>query len=308
MNTAVQPSLAQRIAALAEEADADVGRLRREYADFDKFVAQRFDRLSEEQQRVVLAAVRADEGTELTSLLERWSRAANVSLRVRVEVLESLEALGCPVDADALGALRQAAEVVRQLDVDELPELGDDEMLAAPLDTAVRALPLPLAVDVARQAALDDLARGLAILRTVRPRVEAAELPVLVDGLAAIPLTGSAVLLLDILSDSPPKALQKAVKKALHQVAGRRLQREPGPASCRDWRRRESLGALSGELYRRLWGPPDPDGSCSVGWWLSDRLLDSQLRRGHSIRQGAPNEPARVARNARIGARAGAAY
>ena len=133
-----------------------------------------------------------------------------------------LDALGGPrVDTDYLEALRKAGEVVRQLDADAPPQLGDDEMLTTPLDTAVRALPLLLAVDVARQVALGDLVRGLAVLRTVRPNVQAADLPVLVDGLAAIPLTGSAMILMEILSDSPPKALQKAVKKALHRLKSR---------------------------------------------------------------------------------------
>ena len=221
VNTAVKPPLAQRIAALAEEADAEVGRLRRGYPDFDKFVSQRFGRLDEGQQRVILAAVRADEGAELAPVLERWGHASEVSLRVRAQAFEVCEALGRPVDADYLEALRQACEVVRELGADEPPELDDDEMLTAPLNAAVRALPLPLAVDVARQAALQDLARGLAVLRTVRPDVEAAELPTLVDGLAAIPLTGSAMMLVDTLSDSPPKTLQKAVKKALHRLKSR---------------------------------------------------------------------------------------
>ena len=221
MNSVVKPSLAQRIAALAEEADADVRHLRRDYADFDRFVTQRFQRLDEAQQRVVLATLRAGEAADLAPMLERWSRASDVSIGVRAAALEILDALGGPVDADYLEALRQAAEVVRQLDADEPPELGDDEMLTAPLDAAVRALSLPLAVDVARQIALGDLVRGLAVLRTVRPGVQAADLPVLVDGLAAIPLTSSAMILMEILSDSPPKALQKAVKKALHRLKSR---------------------------------------------------------------------------------------
>jgi hypothetical protein len=221
VNRVVKPSLAQRIAALAEEADADAGRLRREYADFDKFVAQRFGRLDEGQQRVVLAAVRADEAADMAPLLDRWSRSSEVPLPLRTEALEVLEALGCPLDTDYLEALRQAAETVRQLSMEEPPELDADERLTAPLGTAVQALPLPMAVDVARQAAADDPVRGLAVLRTVRPQVGSAELPTLVDGLASIPLTGSAMILLDILSGSPPKALQKAVKKALHRLKSR---------------------------------------------------------------------------------------
>ena len=221
MNSAVKPSLAQRLAALAEEADAGVPPLRREYAEFDKFAAQRFERLDEGPQRVILAAVRADGAADLAPLLERWSRASAVCLEVRVAALEVLEALRCPVDADCLAASRQAAGLVRQLSVDESPELSEDEMLTAPLDAVVRALPLPLAVDAARQIAQVDLTRGLAVLRTVRPSVEAADLPALVDGLADIPLTGSAMMLMDILSDSPPKALQKIIKKALHRLKSR---------------------------------------------------------------------------------------
>ena len=221
MNSSVKPSLAQRLAALAGEADAGVQPLRREYAEFDKFAAQRFERLDAGQQRVILAVVRADGAADLAPLLERWSRASAVSLQVRVAALEVLEALRCPVDADYLDASRQAAELIRQLSEDEPPELSEDEMLTAPLDAVVRALPLPLAVDAARQIALGDLARGLAVLRTVRPNVEALDLPALVDGLAAIPLTGSAMMLMDILADSPPKALQKTIKKALHRLKSR---------------------------------------------------------------------------------------
>ena len=221
MNSSVKPSLAQRLAALAEEADAGVQPLRREYAEFDKFAAQRFERLDEGQQRVILAAVRADGAAAPAPLLERWSRASAVSLEVRVAALEVLEALRCPVDANYLEASRQAVELVRQLSMDEPPELGEDEMLTAPLDAVVRALPLPLAVDAARQVALADLTRGLAVLRTLRPHVEAADLPPLVDGLAAIPLTGSAMMLMDILAECPPKALQKTIRKALHRLKSR---------------------------------------------------------------------------------------
>ena len=82
MNSVVKPSLAQRIAALAEEADADVRQLRRDYADFDKFITQRFQRLDEAQQRVVLATLRAGEAADLAPLLEHWSRASEVSIGV----------------------------------------------------------------------------------------------------------------------------------------------------------------------------------------------------------------------------------
>ena len=222
MNSVVKPSLVQRIAALTEEADADLRLVRRHYADFDKFIIQRFQRLEEAQQRVVLAILRADEAADLAPLLERWSRSSEVSVEVRIEALEVLDALGRPpVDTHYLEALQRAAEVVRQLDADGPPQLDDDEMLAAPLDAAVRALPLPLALDVSRQVASGDLMRGLAVLRTVRPDVQAADLPLLVEGLAAIPLTSSAMILMEILSDSPPKALQKAVKKALHRLKSR---------------------------------------------------------------------------------------
>ena len=109
MNSVVKPSLAQRIAAMAQEADADAALLRREYADFDKFVGQRFERLDEGQQRVVLAAVRGGEATRLGPVLEGWSRDPEVPLAIRVEAIEILEAMGSPVDSDYLEALRNAA-------------------------------------------------------------------------------------------------------------------------------------------------------------------------------------------------------
>ena len=218
MNRVVKPSLAQRVAAMAQEANADAGLLRREYADFDKFVAQRFGRLDEARQRVVLAAVRADEANHLGPVLESSSRDPEVSLGIRIEALDTLAAVGHRVDPDYLEALRKAAEVARRLAAEEAPELDDAEMLGAPLDAEVRALPVPLAVDVARQAASDDLGRALAVLRTVRSQVEVLDLPVLVDGLASIPLTGSAMMLQEILADSPPKAIQKSARKALHRL------------------------------------------------------------------------------------------
>ena len=114
-----------------------------------------FGRLDEAQQRVVLAAVRSGEGEagRLGDVLERWSRDPEVPLAIRLEALDTLQAAGHPVDAGYLEALRAAAEVARRLDAEEEPELDDAEMLAAPLDAEVRALPVPLAVDVARQAA-----------------------------------------------------------------------------------------------------------------------------------------------------------
>ena len=247
MNSVVKPSLAQRIAAMAQEADADAGLLRREYADFDKFVGQRFGRLDEGQQRVVLAAVRGGEATRLGPVLEGWSREPEVPLAIRVEAIEILEAMGSPVDSDYLEALRNAATVARQLDAEEPPELDDVEMLAAPLDAAVRALPVPLAVDVARQAAARDLARALAVLRTVRPQIETQDLPVLVNGLAAVPLTGSAMMLQDILADSPPKALQKSVKKALHRLKSRGVVFGDSQGT-----RQVVLGNTAGQLERCL--------------------------------------------------------
>ena len=247
LNSVVKPSLAQRIAAMVQEADADAGLLRREYADFDKFVAQRFGRLDEGQQRLVLAAVRADETTHLGPVLEGSSRDPGVSLAIRVEALETLQALGHPVDSSYLEALRKAAAVVRQLDTEEPPELDDAEMLTAPLDAAVLALPVPLAVDVARQAAASDLTRALAVLRTVRPQVETVDLPALVGGLACVPLTGSAMMLQDMLADSPPKALQKSVKKALHRLKSRGVVCDDNQTP-----RQVVLGSSSGDLERCL--------------------------------------------------------
>ena len=247
MNSAVRPPLAQRIAAMAQEAGADAGLLRREHADFDKFVAQRFQRLDESQQRVVLAALRAEEATHLVPVLEGWCHDSEVPLAIRLEALETLEALGYPVDADYLEVLRSAAALARQLDAEEAPEVDDAEALAAPLDAALRALPVPVAVDVARQAAGCDLTRALAVLRTIRPQVETADLPALVDGLASVPLTGSAMMLQDMLADSPSKALHKSVKKALHRLKSRGVVFGDTQAS-----RQVVLGRSAGQLERCL--------------------------------------------------------
>lgn len=247
MNSAVRPPLAQRLAAMAQEAHADAGLLRREHADFDRFVVQRFRRLDEAQQRLVLAALRAAEATHLAPDLEGWCRDSEVPLAVRLQALETVEALGCPVDADYLEVLRSAAALARQLDAEEAPELDDAEALSAPLDAALRALPVPVAVDVARQAAGSDLSRALAVLRTIRPQVEAEDLPALVDGLASVALTGSAMMLQDILADSPSKALQKSVKKALHRLKSRGVVFGDAQAP-----RQVVLGGSSGQLERCL--------------------------------------------------------
>ena len=247
MKSVVKPPLAQRIAEMAQEADADAGLLCRQYADFNKFVTQRFRRLDEAQQRVVLAAVRAGEVSRLGSVLEAASRDPEVPLAIRVEALESLEFIGYPVDSEYMGALRKATDAARRLDAAEAPELDDAEMLMAPLDANVRALPVPLAVDVARQAAVADLTRALAVLRTIRPQVETVDLPALVEGLAAVPLTGSAMMLQEILADSAPKALQKSVKKALHRLKSRGVAFGDNQAP-----RQVVLGHSGGQLERCL--------------------------------------------------------
>ena len=247
MNSVVKPSLAQRVAAMARESDAQPELLRREYADFDRFVTQRFGRLDAAQQRVVLAAVRCGEAGRLGAALERWSRDPEVPLAIRLEALDTLQAVGHPVDSAYLEALRHAAEMARRLDAEEALELDDAEMLTAPLDAEVRALPVALAVDVARQAADGDPVRALAVLRTLRAQLEPAEFGALVDGLAAVALTGSAMMLQEILADSPSKAVQKSVKKALHRL------RSQGVIFSDDQTPRQVvLGGSGGRLERCL--------------------------------------------------------
>ena len=157
----------------------------------------------------------------------------------------------------------------------------------------VRALPLPLAVDVARQAAASDLARALAVLRTVRPQIETQDLPVLVNGLAAVPLTGSAMMLQDILADSPPKALQKSVKKALHRLKSRGVVFGDSQGT-----RQVVLGNTAGQLERCLASFIDATGDRMILMnpyqarrRLPDRLPGSQLRYRHPFCESPPGKP-----------------
>ena len=297
MNSVIKPSLPQRVAAMAQEADADAGILRRDYADFDKFVTQRFRRLDEAQQRVVLAAVRAGEAGRLGPVLEGASHDPEVPLSIRAGALETLAAVGHSVDTDYLEALRKAAEVARQLDAEEAPELNEAEMLTPPLDADVRALPVPLAVDVARQAAAADLAQGLVVLRTLRPQVETVDLPTLVDGLAAVPLTGSAMMLQEMLADSPPKALQKSVKKALHRLKSRGVVFDDSQAP-----RQIVLGNSGGHLERCLASFIDATGDRMIlmirarpggGYHIAYLVLNygTGIRMAHALQAGRRELP-----------------
>jgi hypothetical protein len=75
-----------------------------------------------------------------------------------------------------------------------------------------------LRLDVAGALGVEHADLTLAVLRATRPAASGPDVLTLVDALADIPLTGSALLLQEILAETTDKVLQKAIKKALHRL------------------------------------------------------------------------------------------
>jgi hypothetical protein len=71
---------------------------------------------------------------------------------------------------------------------------------------------------VARALGVEHADLALAVLRAVRPAAGGREALTFVEALGDIPLTGSALLLQEILVETTDKGLQKAIKKTLHRL------------------------------------------------------------------------------------------
>ena len=206
MDAATKSPLASRIGALAEagidfssapdEARTTLHSLRQEYPELRKFLEHRFARLSTAQQQMVLTLLEVSPEPELVPLLQQWSRSAALPLHTRARAIEVQEQAHGSVDPAYRDGLGQAARLLSQLRTAEPSPLDEHDALASPWAEALAQLPLALQLDVARELG-----------------VEYADL-----ALADIPLTGSAMLLQELLGETADKGLQKAIKKALHRL------------------------------------------------------------------------------------------
>lgn len=222
------PSLSAKMAELAAtlpeegpaaaEARAILDDLRHAYAEFDKFIARRFTRLPEAQQQVLLALLQGAQADECVALCRQWSSDTAVSLSIRARALTAQERLGSPVDAQYRETLLQAAQTLDQLRGAEPPPLTDTGELQHVWQEAVLNLPFSLALDLARDLTADQPHIALAVVRSLHPIVDTRDCPALVDCLANIPLAESVTLLQNLYADTTDKALQKAIRTALHRL------------------------------------------------------------------------------------------
>jgi hypothetical protein len=227
MDTATKLPLAARIGALAEtgidfSSAPDAARttlhsLRQEYPELRKFLEHRFPRLAAAQQQVVLALLAAAPAPDLAPLLQQWSRSAALPLQARARASEVQEQAYEPVDPAYRDDLVRAVRLLHELRTAEPSPLDEHDALASPWAEELARLPLALRLDVARELGVEHADLTLAVLRAARPAASGPDALVLVDALADIPLTGSAMLLQDILAETTDKGLQKAIKKALHR-------------------------------------------------------------------------------------------
>ena len=224
MDTATKSPLAVRIGALAEagidfssapdEARTTLHSLRQEYPELRKFLEHRFARLSEAQQQMVLTLLEVAPAPDLGPRLQQWSHSAALPLPTRARAIEG-QAHG-PVDPAYRDGLVHAARLLDQLRTAEPSPLDENDALASPWAEDLAHLPLDLRLDVARELGVEHADLTLAVLRATRPAASGRDALLFVEALADIPLTGSALLLEDLLGETTDKGLQKAIKKALH--------------------------------------------------------------------------------------------
>lgn len=228
MDTATKLPLAARISALVEtgidfssapdEARDTLHSLRQEYPELRKFLEHRFARLSAAQQQVILALLEAAPGPDLAPLLQQWSRSAALPLPTRARAMAVQEHGNGPVDTAYRDELGQATRLLHQLRTAEPSPLDENDALASPWSEELAQLPLDLRLDVASELGVEHADLTLAVLRAIRPAVSGRDTGLLIESLADIPLTGSALLLQELLGETTDKGLQKAIKKALHRL------------------------------------------------------------------------------------------
>jgi hypothetical protein len=207
----------------SHEARSLLATLHHDYADFEKFLARRFSRLPERQQRFLIELLRQAQAQEFTSLLQQWSRDRSLPLPIRVFAIHAQEQLGRQTDTAYRDALLRTVEILDKIRQTAPAPLTDTGELLADWRNTVLDLPLALALDLAHAVQFDQPHTALAIIKSLRPIVDAKDRVALIECLAEIVIPESATMLLDILHDTSDKTFQKTVKKALHRLKARGL-------------------------------------------------------------------------------------
>ena len=194
--------------------------------DLAAFLSRKGMRLPETQQQAILRALQAAEATEAAPALQKWLQTQTLSLRTRLHSMALLQRWGIAVDQAQCNALQQAGALLDDLHAADVPPLQDDGSgrLAEPLQGRALALPLRLAIDVARHLAPDLPHHALAVLQSLRPMADNQDRLAIAEGLAAIPSAESAAVLQDMLGEASNKAAQKGIKKALHRLKAQGVQ------------------------------------------------------------------------------------
>ncbi len=208
----------------AELSPADARRqldtLRGDGQDLAAFLTRKGMRLPETQQQAILHLLQAAEATDFAPVLQKWSQTPTLPLRTRLQTVDILHRWQADLDQAQCNTLQQAGQLLDDLQAtDELPLHEDGSgQLRAPLQGRVLALPLKLALDVARDLSLNRPHHAIAVLQTLRPMADHQDRLAIAEGLAGIAVPESAVVLQNMLGDASNKAAQKAIKKALHRL------------------------------------------------------------------------------------------
>ncbi|WP_089942201.1 hypothetical protein [Candidatus Entotheonella palauensis] len=266
-------SIATMIADLAAQAPAaeplpadarqQLDALRGDGQDLAAFLTRKGMRLPETQQQAVLHLLQAAEATDFVPVLQKWSQAQTVSLRTRLHTVAILNRWEIDIDQAQRHALQQAGALLEDLRNTDAPPLHEDGsgQLAEPLQGRVLALPLNLALDVARDLASNQPYHAIAVLQTLRPMADNQDRLAIADGLAGIALSESAAVLQDMLSEASNKAAQKAIKKALHRLKAQRVHFEETAAGTS-----AVFGTASHRLEQCLASHIDPAGNRAL--WM----------------------------------------
>ena len=227
------------------------------------FLTRKGMRLPETQQLAILRLLQAAEATDFAPVLQKWGQTQTVSLRTRLHAVAILNRWEVDIDQAQHRALQQAGALLDDLQAaDTLPLQTDDtDQLAAPWQSRVLALPLCLALDVARSLAPNQPHRAIAVLQTLRPMADNQDRLAIAEGLAVIPLAESATVLQHMLGEASNKTVQKAIKKALHRLKAQGVHVEdtaPGTSAV--------FGAASHRLEQCLASHIDPAGNRAL--WM----------------------------------------
>lgn len=220
--TIIADLTAQAAAADLSPADArqQLDALRGDGQDLSAFLTRKGMRLPETQQQAILHVLHAAEATDFAPVLQQWSQTQTVPLRIRLRAVEILNHWAADIDRAQCNALQRAGALLDDLRAADAPALQEDGsgQLAEPSQGRVLDLPLRLALDVARDLALEQPHHAIAILQTLRPMADHQDRLAIADGLAGIVLPESAAVLQDMLGEASNKAAQKTIKKALHRL------------------------------------------------------------------------------------------